>query len=151
MSLIDLPGMTRIPVKGQPDDIADRLERLIMSYIRNPSCIILAVSAANTDLANSDAIAMSRAVDPEGLRTIGAHLFSPTHSPLAISAPISPNTGTWKPPTNCCSMVLRLYSLRLSTTGQLQPARRSSRTRGPACTTRCCSGKRSQVTPYDCH
>lgn len=78
MSLIDLPGMTRIPVKGQPDDIADRLERLIMSYIRNPSCIILAVSAANTDLANSDAIAMSRAVDPEGLRTIGAHLFSPT-------------------------------------------------------------------------
>lgn len=72
MSLIDLPGMTRIPVKGQPDDIAERLERLIMSYIRNPSCIILAVSAANTDLANSDAIALSRSVDPEGLRTIGA-------------------------------------------------------------------------------
>eukprot|EP00892_Ulva_mutabilis_P006287 jgi/Ulvmu1/402/UM001_0409.1 len=71
MSLIDLPGMTRIPVKGQPDDIADKLERMIMSYIRNPSCIILAVSAANTDLANSDAIAMARLVDPEGLRTIG--------------------------------------------------------------------------------
>lgn len=77
MSLIDLPGMTRIPVKGQPDDIAERLERLIMSYIRNPSCIILAVSAANTDLANSDAIALSRSVDPEGLRTIGTHQLAP--------------------------------------------------------------------------
>lgn len=72
MSLIDLPGMTRIPVKGQPDDIASRLEALIMKYIQNPSCIILAVSAANTDLANSDAIALSRSVDPDGLRTIGA-------------------------------------------------------------------------------
>lgn len=81
MSLIDLPGMTRIPVKGQPDDIAERLERLIMSYIRNPSCIILAVSAANTDLANSDAIALSRSVDPEGLRTIGAS-SRPVHAPV---------------------------------------------------------------------
>lgn len=79
MSLIDLPGMTRIPVKGQPDDIAAKLEELIMKYIRNPACIILAVSAANTDLANSDAIALSRSVDPDGLRTIGApslHCFS---------------------------------------------------------------------------
>ena len=71
MSLIDLPGMTRIPVKGQPDDIAAKLEAMIMNYIRNPACIILAVSAANTDLANSDAIALSRSVDPDGLRTIG--------------------------------------------------------------------------------
>jgi replication fork clamp-binding protein CrfC len=72
MSLIDLPGMTRIPVKGQPEDISARLEALIMKYISNPACIILAVSAANTDLANSDAIALSRTVDPDGLRTIGA-------------------------------------------------------------------------------
>lgn len=74
MSLIDLPGMTRIPVKGQPDDIAAKLEAMIMNYIRNPACIILAVSAANTDLANSDAIALSRSVDPDGLRTIGTLL-----------------------------------------------------------------------------
>jgi replication fork clamp-binding protein CrfC len=71
MTLIDLPGMTRIPVKGQPEDIPARLEDLIMKYIKNPSCIILAVSAANTDLANSDAIALARNVDPDGVRTIG--------------------------------------------------------------------------------
>jgi dynamin 1-like protein len=72
MSLVDLPGMTRVPVKGQPDDITAKLEALIMRYINNPACIILAVSAANSDLANSDAIALSRAADPAGVRTIGA-------------------------------------------------------------------------------
>ena len=73
MSLVDLPGMTRVPTKGQPDDIAVKLRQLIMQYITNPACIILAVSAANSDLANSDAIALARAADPAGDRTIGAH------------------------------------------------------------------------------
>ena len=72
MSLVDLPGMTRVPVKGQPDDIAAKLQTLIMKYINNPACIILAVSAANSDLANSDAIALARAADPYGTRTVGA-------------------------------------------------------------------------------
>ena len=74
MSLVDLPGMTRVPVQGQPENIASKLRALIMSYISNPSCIILAVSAANADLANSDAIALAREADPEGARTIGAQL-----------------------------------------------------------------------------
>lgn len=75
MSLIDLPGMTRVACKGQPADISAKLEAMIKSYISNPSCIILAVSAANGDLANSDAIALARDVDPEGRRTIGASLL----------------------------------------------------------------------------
>jgi dynamin 1-like protein len=44
---------------------------LLLQYIREPSCIILAVSAANTDLANSDALQMAQLVDAEGGRTIG--------------------------------------------------------------------------------
>lgn len=44
-----------------------------LQYIREPSCIILAVSAANTDLANSDALQMAQLVDAEGARTIGEH------------------------------------------------------------------------------
>ena len=71
MSLVDLPGMTRVAVRGQRDDIAERLKALITDCIRSPSCIILAVSAANTDLANSDAIMLARSVDPLGDRTIG--------------------------------------------------------------------------------
>lgn len=43
----------------------------LAQYIREPSCIILAVSAANTDLANSDALQMAQLVDADGSRTIG--------------------------------------------------------------------------------
>jgi hypothetical protein len=41
------------------------------SFISNPNSIILAVTGANTDLANSDALKMAREIDPEGRRTIG--------------------------------------------------------------------------------
>lgn len=42
-----------------------------MRYISKPNAIILAVTAANTDLANSDGLKLAREVDPEGSRTIG--------------------------------------------------------------------------------
>ena len=48
-----------------------RLRGLVHAYIRHPTCLVLAVSAANVDLANSDALAMAREVDPQGARTIG--------------------------------------------------------------------------------
>ncbi len=44
---------------------------VVCRYVSNPNAIILSVTAANTDLANSDAIQMAREVDPEGDRTIG--------------------------------------------------------------------------------
>lgn len=43
----------------------------LQEYIRQPSCIILAVTPANQDLANSDALHLARMVDPEGVKTIG--------------------------------------------------------------------------------
>lgn len=42
-----------------------------MKYITKPNSIILAVTAANQDLANSDGLKMAREVDPDGARTIG--------------------------------------------------------------------------------
>ena len=43
-----------------------------MQYTKqNPNAIILAVSAATSDLATSDAIQLARRVDPDGQRTIG--------------------------------------------------------------------------------
>jgi replication fork clamp-binding protein CrfC len=44
---------------------------MLLKYISRPACIILAVTAANTDLANSDGLKLAREVDPEGTRTIG--------------------------------------------------------------------------------
>jgi dynamin GTPase/dynamin 1-like protein len=66
ITLVDLPGITRVPVGDQPSDIESRIRTMIMQYIKHPSCIILAVSPANADLANSDALQLARLGDPDG-------------------------------------------------------------------------------------
>ncbi len=106
LTLVDLPGMTKVAVGDQPTDIEKKIRDMclryvclinlliigllendffvilltpgicigcvvVYRYISNPNAIILSVTAANTDLANSDAIQMAREVDPEGDRTIG--------------------------------------------------------------------------------
>ncbi|VAH83707.1 unnamed protein product [Triticum turgidum subsp. durum] len=71
ITLVDLPGITKVPVGDQPTDIEARIRTMILSYIKHKTCIILAVSPANADLANSDALQMARQADPDGSRTIG--------------------------------------------------------------------------------
>ncbi|KAM7256241.1 hypothetical protein ACFE04_011982 [Oxalis oulophora] len=71
LTLIDLPGLTKVAVEGQPDSIVEDIENMVRSYIEKPNCIILAVSPANQDIATSDAIKLSREVDPSGERTFG--------------------------------------------------------------------------------
>jgi vacuolar protein sorting-associated protein 1 len=71
LTLVDLPGLTKVPVGDQPRDIEKQIRDMLMKYISRPSCIILAVTPANTDLANSDGLKLAREVDPEGQRTIG--------------------------------------------------------------------------------
>lgn len=55
----------------QPKDIEKQIRDMLMRFITKPACIILAVSPANQDLANSEGLKMAREVDPEGTRTIG--------------------------------------------------------------------------------
>jgi dynamin 1-like protein len=71
LTLVDLPGLTKVPVGDQPRDIERQIREMVMKYITKANAIILAVTAANTDLANSDGLKMAREVDPEGQRTIG--------------------------------------------------------------------------------
>ncbi|KAF8821611.1 dynamin-related protein DRPA [Cardiosporidium cionae] len=71
LSLVDLPGIIKVPVGNQPSDIEAQVKEIVLQYIRKANCIILAVTAANTDLANSDSLMLARQVDPEGIRTIG--------------------------------------------------------------------------------
>lgn len=71
LTLVDLPGITKIPVGDQPSDIELRVRELIVQYISRPNCLILAVTAANTDIANSDALKLAREFDVDGSRTIG--------------------------------------------------------------------------------
>ncbi|KAF2629218.1 hypothetical protein BU25DRAFT_409126 [Macroventuria anomochaeta] len=71
LTLVDLPGLTRVPVGDQPRDIERQIQDMVLKQISKPNAIILAVTAANTDLANSDGLKLAREVDPEGQRTIG--------------------------------------------------------------------------------
>ena len=70
LTVIDLPGMTKVPVGDQPEDIEIQIRDLITKYIENPKSIILAVTAANTDFATSEALKLAREVDSEGVRTL---------------------------------------------------------------------------------
>lgn len=71
LTLIDLPGMTKVPIGDQPPDIEVQIRNMIIEFIEKESCLILAVTPANTDLANSDALKLAKEYDPQGLRTIG--------------------------------------------------------------------------------
>ena len=70
LTLIDLPGYIQIHDKDQPETLKEKISQLCEKYIRDTN-IILAISAADVDLANSTALRASRKVDPKGLRTIG--------------------------------------------------------------------------------
>uniref|UniRef100_A0A4W5RA77 Dynamin-1-like protein n=1 Tax=Hucho hucho TaxID=62062 RepID=A0A4W5RA77_9TELE len=70
LTLVDLPGITKVPVGDQPEDIEAQVQEMILSFISNPNSLILSVSPANSDLATSDALKLAREVDPDGRRTL---------------------------------------------------------------------------------
>lgn len=72
LSMIDLPGYVQVAGLDQPDELREKIEKLCEKYIApSTNNVILAVCAADVDLANSPALRASRKVDPLGLRTIG--------------------------------------------------------------------------------
>ncbi|EFN57531.1 hypothetical protein CHLNCDRAFT_34749 [Chlorella variabilis] len=71
LSMVDMPGLTKVPIDGQPKSIVQELENMARDYVKHENVIILAVTPANADLATSDALRLAREVDPTGERTIG--------------------------------------------------------------------------------
>ncbi|KAL6072489.1 hypothetical protein STEG23_030733, partial [Scotinomys teguina] len=71
LTLIDLPGITRVAVGNQPADIGWQIKRLIKTYIQKQETINLVVVPSNVDIATTEALSMAQEVDPEGDRTIG--------------------------------------------------------------------------------
>ena len=66
LTLIDLPGLTKVAIGDQPVDIEQQIRSMIMTYISKETCLILAVTPANSDLANSDALQLAKDADPDG-------------------------------------------------------------------------------------
>lgn len=67
LTLVDLPGMTKVPVGDQPADIEHQIKDMLMQFVTKENCLLLAVSPANSDLANSDALKVAKEVDPQGV------------------------------------------------------------------------------------
>ncbi|XP_069437350.1 interferon-induced GTP-binding protein Mx2 isoform X1 [Ovis canadensis] len=71
LTLIDLPGITRVAVENQPQDIGLQIKALIKMYIQRQETINLVVVPCNVDIATTEALSMAQEVDPDGDRTIG--------------------------------------------------------------------------------
>ncbi|XP_027011885.2 interferon-induced GTP-binding protein Mx2-like isoform X2 [Tachysurus fulvidraco] len=70
LTLIDLPGIARVPVKDQPEDIGHQIKNLIWKYVKKDQTINLVVVPCNVDIATTEALKMAQEVDPEGKRTL---------------------------------------------------------------------------------
>lgn len=68
LTLVDLPGLVKNALPGQPADIDVQIKKCVYEYIQKPNAVILAVSAANADLATSDALQAAINCDPKGDR-----------------------------------------------------------------------------------
>ncbi|XP_071111276.1 interferon-induced GTP-binding protein Mx-like [Haliotis cracherodii] len=71
LTVIDLPGIARNAVEGQPSDIETRIKNMIRRYIERQETIILAVLQCNVDIATCEALKMAKEFDAEGGRTLG--------------------------------------------------------------------------------
>lgn len=71
LTVIDLPGITRIPIAGQDKNIEQITKSLVTRYCRDERTIILAVVPANADMTTSEALQLAQDLDPQGVRTIG--------------------------------------------------------------------------------
>ena len=71
LTLIDLPGITRVPVGKQPKNIEEITKTMAKRYCEDPSTIMLCVIAANSDIATSDGLKMAKELDKKGTRTLG--------------------------------------------------------------------------------
>uniref|UniRef100_A0A3P8RQK7 Interferon-induced GTP-binding protein Mx n=1 Tax=Amphiprion percula TaxID=161767 RepID=A0A3P8RQK7_AMPPE len=71
LTLIDLPGIARVAMKGQPEDIGDQIKSLIQKFIKKQETISLVVVPCNVDIATTEALKMAQQVDRDGERTLG--------------------------------------------------------------------------------
>ncbi|CAI5480054.1 unnamed protein product [Closterium sp. Yama58-4] len=70
LTLVDLPGITYVPIEGQPKDIYDQVKAMIMHYITPEESVILNVIPAEVDFTTCESIVMSQEVDEDGDRTL---------------------------------------------------------------------------------
>jgi replication fork clamp-binding protein CrfC len=71
LTLIDLPGFTKVDTDDQEKGVSKKIERLCLNYIKEKNTIILALCPATGDIATADSLMYAQKVDPERKRTFG--------------------------------------------------------------------------------
>ena len=102
LTIVDTPGLTRIRLENQPEDIVERLDSIARHYIENENVIILAITSSVNDLATSEALRLAKVMDPSLKRTLG----------------VLTKIDLMSPDTNCLTtMENRLFRLALGFVG----------------------------------
>jgi hypothetical protein len=71
LTMVDLPGLFLAGNKDQSEEDAKLVRGLVLSYMKKPRSIILAVVSAKSDFALQQVTRHARALDPDGSRTLG--------------------------------------------------------------------------------
>ena len=71
LTIIDLQGITRVPVGDQPKNIEEITKEMTLRYINDPYTIILCAIDVNQDISTSDGLYLAKEIDYYGERTLG--------------------------------------------------------------------------------
>jgi GTP-binding protein EngB required for normal cell division len=71
LTLVDMPGLTKVATADQPASTVADIETMAKKFIVSKNVVIVAVSAANADIATSDGVRVAKEVDPNSTRTLG--------------------------------------------------------------------------------
>ena len=71
LTIIDLPGISRVPVGDQPKNIEEITKEMTLKYINDPYTIILCAIDVNQDITTSDGLYLAKEIDYYGERTLG--------------------------------------------------------------------------------
>ncbi|KAK1356924.1 hypothetical protein POM88_050180 [Heracleum sosnowskyi] len=92
LTMVDLPGITRVPIQGQPEDIYEQISDIIMEFIKPKESIILNVLSTTVDFPTCESIRMSQLVDKTGERTL-AVVTKSDQAPDGLHAKVMEDEG----------------------------------------------------------
>jgi hypothetical protein len=71
LTIVDLPGIIQSATGIQTKADIEAIKDLALDYMKSPRTIIMAVISAGSDYSNQPILDMAKAIDPNGLRTLG--------------------------------------------------------------------------------
>jgi GTP-binding protein EngB required for normal cell division len=96
LNLIDLPGMTAVAIKDQPEDIDQHIQDLIVQYANFEESIMLVVMPAADDIQNHRSLSLAKKLDPHGNRTLAVITKCDKETPRVLYERLTENVAQLK-------------------------------------------------------